>query len=87
MQLDSTFIKALEIPFDSVLPVGAKKEIREQFNVSVHAPSKILAGGWTNLDISEEALRRVIEHRNYLNKFLAQFPKAIIEQVAQPETA
>ncbi|HFA48063.1 MAG TPA: hypothetical protein ENJ95_03485 [Bacteroidetes bacterium] len=80
MQLNSTFIKGLVIPFNEVLPPGTLKEIRSQLNVSEHTPRKVLTGQWTNEPLAISALNAVKRHHELIGRFLKQFPKEILEQ-------
>lgn len=80
MVLNRNYIKGLQIPFSAVIPHGAYKEIRETFRqqrgtCSEHTPKHVLAGGWSDPEMVEMALKLVREHRDLLNLFLRQFPQ------------
>ncbi len=75
MKLDKHFVRNLEIPFSKVMPHGGLKELQELFNISMHTPRQVLAGTWTNEEIVKAALKTVTDQRDFLNRFLAQFPK------------
>lgn len=80
-QLDNNFIKSLVIPFNEVLPSGALKDLREEFNVSETTPRKVLTGEWTNEPLAKSALRIVIEQTYLSVRFLDQFPKELINEL------
>ena len=89
-QLDSQFIKSLVIPFNEVLPSGALKDLRDEFNVSETTPRKVLTGEWTNDPLARSALSIVVAHTDLCVRFLKQFPKQLVdelyEEIAQSQT-
>ncbi len=88
MVLNRNYIKRLQIPFSEVMPHGAYKEIRETFRqqrgtCSEHTPKLVLAGGWSDPEMVEMALQLVRKHRDYLDRFLRQFPQEATTESAR----
>lgn len=83
MQLDSTFIQNLVIPFNEVLPPGILPILRDEFSVSEHTPRKVLKGDFSNEPIATAGLREVIRHYDLLDRFLQQFPAETVIKIKQ----
>jgi hypothetical protein len=83
MKLDKHFIRNLEIPFSKVMPHGGLKQLQALLDISMHTPRQVLAGTWTNEEIVKAALKTVTDQRDFLDRFLAQFPREAPAQNGQ----
>jgi len=85
MKLDKHFIRNLEIPFSKVMPHGGLKELQELLKISMHTPRQVLAGTWTNEEVVKAALQIVRAERDFLERFLSQFPEEAPAQNGQAQ--